>query len=134
MAKKIVLMHNKKHRSSSLKTSSAVSVLLTQSVQVSRTVKNMEQTLLISNADSVAQLLNGSAGAIPTFVKSVTRANAKVTMFLSILKINYLNVVERIHAHLRFRILQMVTNTHSDVRFAETFRRTQKTSEARYII
>jgi len=58
----------------------------------------MELTLLISNADSVAQLLNGSVGVILTFARNVILVNAKETMFLSILKINYLNVAEKVHA------------------------------------
>ena len=70
----------------------AVSAQRSVSVEESKIVKSTGRTLLNSNANSVAQSLNGSVGVIRISVSHVTRSNVVVIMFRGSPKINCRNV------------------------------------------
>jgi hypothetical protein len=64
-------------------------------------VKNMERTLLNSNANSVVQLHNGFAGVILIFVNHAIKSNVVETMCQEKQKINFQNVLVRLNVHLK---------------------------------
>ena len=112
-------MPKRRDNNISLKNLFVVNAQLLVSVLVFKTVQLMEQITLNLNAVSVAQLPNGSAGALLTSVNHATSAKWTETMFQRRQRASYLSAMEQTVALSRSNTQKMEMSFHSDVLFAE---------------
>lgn len=92
-------------------------------------VKSMELILLSSSVDSVALLLNGSAGALLISVNLAIKGKSTATTYLRKQRLSCLNVDLQRDALSKSSILRMVRSSHLGVLCAEMKWLTRKTSD-----